>query len=430
MSAPNQAGLHRSDGVPKAEEGKLVENVVHFVRALRNAGLPADPGRTVDAVKAIELTGLESQEDLHWVLHACLVTRPEHRETFGEVFRLFWRDPRYLEHMMAMLVPSIRATGEDRKPASAARRAVEALTATLDNVDLPEVAGSTVELAVDARGTSTSGEKLGEVDFEQMTAAEVAEANCLIAELVLPARPIIARRYRPDPRGRRPNWRKTMRKCARSGGEVRAFSRERSRMRDPNLIVLCDISGSMSAYSRTILRFIHGVSNRTGAGWRQVSAFTFGTRLTNISRHMHQKDPDTALAAVGKGAKDWEGGTRIGSCLRDFNRQWIRRLKTRDSVVLLVSDGLESGDANMLAHEIAMLKRSVRRLIWINPLLRWDGFAPRAAGIKAMMPHVDCFRAAHNIDSLKALCDAVCKADDEGEKARMLGLIRQHRQES
>jgi uncharacterized protein with von Willebrand factor type A (vWA) domain len=273
----------------------------------------------------------------------------------------------------------------------------------------------------------SSEERLRTLDFEQMSPAEMAEARRMLARLSLPVPPLVSRRTRADARGAVPDWRSTMRAAMRRGGEVLDLSRRSRRERWPNLVVLCDISGSMSSYSRVVLHFLHAVSNRKGAGWAKVHAFTFGTRLTNITRHLAQRDVDAALKAAGAEAQDWEGGTRIGACLHAFNRDWSRRVMGQGAVVLLISDGLDRDDPEMLAREMERLHLSARRLIWVNPLLRWESFAPRARGIAAMLPHVDSFRAGHSIASLEALAEALAEAlgrrDDSGDKTRMLLAI-------
>ena len=169
--------------------------------------------------------------------------------------------------------------------------------------------------------------------------------------------------------------------------------------------------------------FLHAVANEKGAGWAKVHAFTFGTRLTNITRHLGARDVDAALAAAGAEAQDWEGGTRIGACLAAFNRDWSRRVLGQGAVVLLITDGLDRDDPDMLAAQMQRLHLSARKLIWLNPLLRWDGFAPKAAGIRAMLPHVDSFRAGHSIASLEALAEAISRPDDMGEKARLMAAL-------
>jgi hypothetical protein len=223
--------------------------------------------------------------------------------------------------------------------------------------------------------------------------------------------------------GRSVDARATMRAALRTGGEVMALKLRAPKQRWPNLIVLCDISGSMAQYSRMVLHFVHAVANKRGQGWARVHAFTFGTRLTNITRHLKNRDVDQALKAAGGEAQDWSGGTRIGASLAAFNRDWSRRVLGQGAVVLLITDGLDRDDSGALAAAAERLHLSCRRLIWLNPLLRWEGFAPRAAGIRALLPHVDSFRAGHSIASLEALGRVISEGGDGGEKARLLRLL-------
>ncbi|WP_428928666.1 vWA domain-containing protein [Marinibacterium sp. SX1] len=406
------------------ENPKLAGNITHFARALRKAGLHVGTGRVVDAIRAVEAAGFTSKTDFYWTLHACFVSRPEDRVVFAQVFRLYWRDPRFMEHMMSMMLPAIRGVQEERPGQSAEKRAAEAL---LDGMapDMPEdfapPEGSEIE--IDATLTMSAEERLRTLDFEQMSTAEIAEARRMLARLDLPVRPIPSRRSRPAASGPRHDGPATLRAAMRRGGEIRDLARKAPRERWPNLVVLCDISGSMSQYSRLILHFVHTVANARGQGWAQVHAFTFGTRLTNITRHLRQRDVDAALRAAGAEAQDWEGGTRIGDCLHAFNRDWSRRVLGQGAVVLLVTDGLDRGEPEALGREMERLHLSARRLIWLNPLLRWQGFAPRARGISAMLPHVDSFRAGHSIASLQDLARAISRPDDMGEKARLMAML-------
>ena len=407
------------------EHPKLAQNILHFARALRKAGLPVGPGRVTDAIRAVEAAGFTDRRDFYWVLHACFVNRHEHRAVFAQVFRLYWRDPRFLEHMMAMMLPAVRGVQEERVAQAAEKRAAEAL---LDGhaPDLPEESDAREEetmIEVDASLTMSSEERLRTLDFEQMSTAEMAAAKRMLERLELPVKPLPSRRGEPAALGRRLDWRGTLRGAMRQGGEIRDLKHLRPKPRWPNLVVLCDISGSMSQYSRVILHFLHAVSNRRGQGWARVHAFTFGTRLTNITRHLATRDVDQALRAAGAEAQDWEGGTRIGACLHAFNRDWSRRVMGQGAVVLLITDGLDRDDPDQLAREIERLHLSSRRLIWLNPLLRWDGFAPRARGIAAMLPHVDSFRAGHSIASLEDLARVISRREDTGEKARLMALL-------
>ncbi|SDN36526.1 hypothetical protein SAMN05216196_101287 [Lutimaribacter pacificus] len=403
---------------------KLTHNITHFARALRKAGLPIGPGRVIDAIRAVAAAGFTEKRDFYWVLHACFVSRPEQARVFAQVFRLYWRDPRYMEHMMAMMLPAVRGVQEERAAQAAEKRAAEALLDGVDReVDTPEAGEEETQIEVDASMTISREERLKTLDFEQMSTAEVAEAKRMIARLKLPVQPLRSRRMRASLTGHALDWRRTMRASLRQGGELRDLNRRAHRTRWPNLVVLCDISGSMSQYSRMVLHFLHAVANEKGAGWARVHAFTFGTRLTNITRHLATRDVDQALAAAGAEAQDWEGGTRIAACLHAFNRDWSRRVMGQGAVVLLITDGLDRDTDHDLGREMERLHLSSRRLIWLNPLLRWDGFAPKAEGIRAMLPHVDAFRAGHNIQSLAALGRAISEAGDRGDKDRLMAML-------
>ncbi|MDR7125015.1 VWA domain-containing protein [Pseudotabrizicola sp. 4114] len=407
------------------DDGKLAQNIAHFARALRKAGLPVGPGRVLDAIRAVEVAGFSERVDFYWTLHACFVSRPEERVVFEQVFRLFWRDPKYLDHMMSLLLPQVQGLQEDRAAAAAEKRAAEAL---LDGVerDLPErddAPEEDAEIDIDASATMSHEERLKTLDFEQMSVDEVAEAKRMLARLSLPVKPLITRRYRAAHSGTQVDLRRTLRASLRQGGEITRLALKAPRLRWPNLVVLCDISGSMSQYSRLVLHFVHAVANRQGQGWAQVHGFTFGTRLTNITRHLKTRDVDAALRAAGAEAQDWSGGTRIGACLADFNRDWSRRVLGQGAVVLLITDGLDRDDTGQLARQMERLHLSCRRLIWLNPLLRWDGFAPKAQGIRAMLPHCDAFRAGHSVASLEALGAVISDPGDGGEKQRLLRMM-------
>lgn len=409
--------------LPLPENPKLAQNLTHFARALRRAGLPIGPAQVLDAIRAVEAAGFSERVDFFWTLHACFVRKPEHREVFAQVFRLYWRDPQFLEKMMEMLTPMVRGVNEAPDPKAAERRAAEALLDQPEEPvpDLQQEEGELIE--IDATLTFSADEKLRKTDFEQMTTAELAQAKRAIARLALPVEPIASRRTRVASRGVLPDWRATMRGAMRAGDVQKLHLRER-RTRWPNLVALCDISGSMSGYSRMLLHFLHAAANQKGAGWAQVHAFTFGTRLTNITRHLRQRDVDAALAATGAEAQDWEGGTRIGASIEAFNRDWSRRVLGQGAVVLLITDGLDREEPEQLLRAAERLHLSCRKLIWLNPLLRFDGFAPKARGVRALLPHVDSFRAAHSIASLEDLSAALTRPDDVGLRWRMMGLMR------
>jgi uncharacterized protein with von Willebrand factor type A (vWA) domain len=385
-------------------QGRLVENIVHFARALRKAGVRVGPAQVQAAVEAVAAAGFSRKVDFYHTLRATLIHRAEHLEVFDQIFAMFWRDPDFIEHLIHIMSPTIRKEPEARRKKAAERRASDALS---DASAPPEGIPEREELKIDARVTWSASERLRAMDFEQMSAAEIAEAARAVRALSLPVKPVPTRRSVASPSGQRPDLRATLRRSLRRGGEIERLELRKRRTRPPDLVALCDISGSMSVYSRMLMHFLHAVTWAPERGWGRVSAFTFGTRLTNVSRALSQKDPDAALAAAGRDAQDWAGGTRIGEALHRFNVDWSRRVLGQGAVVLLISDGLERGDTALLSREIERLQLSCRQLIWLNPLLRWDGFEPKAAGIRAILPHVDSFHACHSLDSLEALSAAL-----------------------
>jgi hypothetical protein len=261
------------------------------------------------------------------------------------------------------------------------------------------------EVELDAVLTYSAREQLQAKDFEQMSADELARARRELARLRLPIMDVPTRRFAPDPRGSRVDLRRTLRDSLRGGGHGIDLARKERRRRRPPLVVLCDISGSMARYSRMLLTFMHTVTNDRD----RVHSLLFGTRLTNVTRHLRHRDIDLALAKVGAMVQDWAGGTRIGHCLSEFNRVWSRRVLGQGAVVLLISDGLDRDAGEGLAAEMERLHKSCRRLIWLNPLLRYDRYAPITSGAKAMIRHVDDFRTVHNLESLRELTDVLSR---------------------
>ena len=408
--------------LPIQPHGKLADNVAHFARALRAAGLPVGPARVADAVRAVEAAGFSTRADLRAVLRACLVSKREHMAVFDQVFRMFWRDPQFFERMMAALMPQMKDPAPRQKRA-AETRAAEALMEGASKAPPPRSMQDGMEVEFDQRLTFSEAEVLAARDFEQMSAEEARRARDAIARLVLPVRPRPSRRTMPAQGGTRPDWRRALRAQMRPGGSVALPTRAR-RVEWPALVALCDISGSMAGYSRMLLHFLHAMARREGGdGWSAVHGFTFGTRLTNVTRALRRRDADEALALAGQEALDWEGGTRIGESLRAFNRDWSRRVLGQGATVLLITDGLDRGAPEALAAEAKRLSLSCRRLIWLNPLLRFDGFAAKAQGVRALLPHVHEMRAVHNLDSLATLAEALGRPDDGSGRTEARRLL-------
>jgi uncharacterized protein with von Willebrand factor type A (vWA) domain len=380
-----------------ASPERLAENIVHFARVLRRAGMKVGPRQVLDAIEAVEVAGIRSRDDFYWTLHATLVKRREAHLIFDQAFHVFWRDPKLLDRMMALMLPDMpRPDADDAEQAN--RRIAEALL----GADAERAEAENPDLDMDASETFSAVEVLRRKDFEQMSAAELAEAKAAISRLRLPLDEARIRRTRPSARGRLVDMRATLRASLRNGGIIPLRRRDYRRRRPP-LVVLVDISGSMSAYARIFLHFLHALTNDRD----RVHVFLFGTRLTNVTRELKHRDVDEALARVAATVTDWDGGTRIGEALHRFNVDWSRRVLGQGAVVLLVTDGLDRDAGAGVEPEIARLHRQSKRLIWLNSLLRYDRFEPKSLGIRALLPHVDEFRAVHNLASLAALIESL-----------------------
>lgn len=381
------------------EAGRLPDNILYFARTLRGAGMRVGPASVVDAVRAVSVAGITDRDDFYWILHSVFVNRHEDHAVFDEAFRLFWRSRELVEKMLQMFSPvAMDREREEEKRAGQARVSQSLFSGqeSQREVEKPQV-------EIDAMLTASGREVLRKKDFAQMTAEELAEARIAMAKLVLPVQPVRTRRYKAVNRLARIDARRTLSSSMKSGGDLVLPRFRKQRLVHPPIVVLADISGSMANYSRTFLHFIHALAESR----QRVHTFLFGTRLTNVTRQLRNKDIDEALANCTDVVEDWSGGTRIGATLHEFNRKWSRRVLGQGAIVLLITDGLERDDDELLEHEIDTLHRSCRRLIWLNPLLRFDGFQARARGIRTMLPHVDEFRAVHSLDALADLCHAL-----------------------
>ena len=384
---------------PDARSPRLAENVVHFVRILRAAGLPVGPARALDALAAVQAVGIEHRTDFRAALCSVLVSRHDHLELFEQAFDVFWRDPKLLERMLAALLPKIHGRVGDAQLPQLPARLAQALIHAQQSADSDDAR----EVELDAAFTFSAREVLQKKDFATMTAEELIEVHAMLAHLKLPLPQIAVRRTKAAARGRTIDLRATMRGMVGAAGAVAPLKFRTRRHQTPPLVVLCDISGSMDRYARMLLHFLHAITNDR----HRVHALVFGTRLTNITRHLKHRDVDVALERVTSAVADWAGGTRIGASLAEFNRKWSRRLLGQNAVVLLISDGLDADAGHGLDFEMERLAKSCARLVWLNPLLRYSGFEARPAGIRAMLPYVDDFLPVHNLASLKDLAGAL-----------------------
>ena len=372
-------------------QGSLAENIMLFARLLRATGMPVGTGSVLNAIRAVSLIGIESQQDLHTVLLCQFVSRREQMPVFDQTFALFWRNPKLMEKLMGAMLPTLQSD-QDQQPLI--RRLGEALSS--GNTQSSGQDEEQVELQ--ANLSASESEILQSRDFEQMSESELQVAKKMLKHLKLPVKPIQTRRHQASVSRAHIDMRRTMQNSLRNS-ELIPLQFKRQITRPPAIIVLCDISGSMAQYSRMFLHFMHAMTNNGD----RVHSFLFGTRLTNISRYLRNKDVDLALEETAKAVEDWSGGTRIGFCLKQFNQQWSRRMLGQGAVVILLTDGLDRGEGQELGKQMERLSKSCRQLVWLNPLLRYKKFEPRAEGVRIMLPYVDVFRSAHNINSLAEL---------------------------
>jgi uncharacterized protein len=381
----------------RAITGHLAENIMHFARVLRQAGIPVGPGAVLDALDAAMAGPLNRREDFYWTLHAVFVKRREHGELFDQAFHVFWKKPKFLQQLMQLMYQQIARKPHENKRKAGFRRLAEAM---FDKQDIQSKRQEkSEELEIDATFTASADEVLRTKDFEQMTVDEQTIAKTALQKLRLNRVEVPTRRFRSAHAGRRIDMRTTLKKSVRNCGQTIELTRKKRVWREPPLVILCDISGSCSNYSRMFLHFLHTLINDRA----RVHVFLFGTRLTNITRELRSKDIDEAMNKVSAAVKDWSGGTRIGTALHEFNFKWARRVLTQGAHVLLMTDGLDREDVDKLSSEMKRLRLSSKRIVWLNPLLRYDGFEARASGIRAMMSFVDEFRPVHSLDSLADL---------------------------
>ena len=386
----------------RVDGSKVADNIVQFARLLRASGLPVGPEKTVLATRAVMAAGIEDPKVLYWTLHSIFVSRRSDHDIFNQAFVLFWRDPGYLDQMLSLMLPRAPA-GPAETDKALSRRLSEATGRGHD----AQARAREDALEFELTGTWSDREVFREKDFEQMSAAELAAARRAIQTLRMPFEMIRTRRFGPAPSGGRLDLRRIIRDMSKKGPDYLAPAYRRRRVRRVPIVVLCDISGSMDTYARVLVHFLVALANDRD----RVSAFLFGTRLTNVTRQLRDRDPDRAVAAVAKAASDWSGGTRIGAAITEFNRLWARRVLGQNALVLLFTDGLDRENDGTLETAARRLAASCRKLVWLNPLLRYDGWRAEASGAAVLARHADAVLPCHNLRSLAALTRAFSDVD-------------------
>ena len=356
---------------------KLSDNVLYFARVLRSAGIPIGSGRILEAIEAINKIGLADKSIFYWALHSVFVHKNEHREIFDQTFKIFWKNPRLLEKMMQLALPKLNTGTPETSDADINRRVQEAFNTDNISKDNYVDASTEDELEFDAVMTYSESELLQGMDFEQMSSDEINKAKKVIAQMNLSIPQVKSRRFKSSSLRRKIDLRQSLKGANKFCGEYIPLRYKSRKDKNPPIIAICDVSGSMSRYSRMLLHFMHVLTTLRN----DVHTFLFGTRLTNVTRFLRFKDVDEALAATSSAVEDWSGGTRIGDCLKEFNFNWSRRVLGPGAIVLFITDGLDRGGGIGLSKQIKLIQKSSKRLIWLNPLLRYEEFAPKPTGV-------------------------------------------------
>jgi uncharacterized protein with von Willebrand factor type A (vWA) domain len=380
--------------------GKLAGNITAFGRALRRAGVRTDAMRIALAAEAVTLVGVENKLDLGAAMEAVMVSREQDRMVFRELFDAWFRDPELANKLLAQMLPSAEGKAE---PSKRRPRVREALTAPRDPSKPAVAAKPDKEVEFDAAMTSSDRQRLQHADFNALGASEYRLVERLARDVTLPIPSLPSRRLRvandAGQQHARMHWPGVLHEAARTGGEILRLPRLARREQPLPLLVLVDVSGSMERYARLLLAFLHASTRR--AGRRDV--FAFGTRLTDLTPAFRLADTDAMLGAASLAIDDFAGGTRLGSSLTELRRFHARRLTGRRTLVLVISDGLDTGEPALLENELLWLKRHSRRLLWLNPLLRFEGYAPLARGAGVLHRHADAMLAVHNLSALEQL---------------------------
>lgn len=381
----------------------LARNVVHFVRVLRGAGLPMSSAQAVDALEALCLIDLTRRDDVRSALAALFTSAADERDLFYAAFDLFWRDPDWEGKLRALLLPKVQGGVPPPRRNNRLADALAARTSAARGAHKPQ---QYEEHELRAHATFSAEERLRHRDFDTLTADEWRTLRHLIRARRLPLATERTRRLKAASHGTHADLRASARHAVRAGGDWTVWKYRAPVERKPPLVLLLDISGSMSSYSRAVLYFCHALLHSR----ERLQVFLFGTRLTLATRALRERDPDIALAQLCAQVADWSGGTRIGATLGEFNRRWARRMLSGRATVLIVTDGLDHEATETLAAEMARLHRFAHRVVWLNPLLRYSGFTPKARGVQAMLPHVDAHYPVHDLESLEAFGRSLSEA--------------------
>jgi len=380
-----------------ARSGKLGDNITGFARALRRAGLPIDASRISLAIEATGLVGIERKEDLSAALKACLVSRQEDQMVFDQMFAALFKDPELTRQLLSQLLPQMPTA----KPGVPRKSRVQEALAGKNKQNDPGKSKED-EMKFDAAMSASDKQRLQQADFQCLSASEFRLVEKLARQVKLPLPQIKGRRTRTGGRGERIHWAKTMQMAAREDGDILSLPRMQRKPQALPLLILVDISGSMERYARLLLAFLHQATRESP---RQI--FAFGTDLTDLNQAFKLRDTDDMLTQANRQIQDFAGGTQLGKSIAHLRVHFAKKLTGRRTVVLLISDGLDTGTAETLDSELVWLKRHTRSLLWLNPLLRFEGYAPIATGASVLNRHVNGMLAIHNLARLEELASAL-----------------------
>ena len=394
------------------DRGHLLHNLLIFGNVLRHLGLGTHPGRMLDVLRALEFVDIGRRQDFYHTLRVLLVHRRRDLPLFDEAFRTFWRRPPDRSTTM-----DLRSLGEQRRyrqpqvgPPPLGRNSSDPTDtgsdAPVDNIEVTQ--------------TYSAREILRQKDFARFTADEVSHAKAMMGQMVWDLGSRRSRRWAlGQGRGQQLDLRTTLRRALKYGGEAVELSHRRRKVRPRPLVLLCDVSGSMERYTRMLLHFIHALTSKL----ERVETFLFATRLTRVTQQLQYRDIDRAVNEVSQAVPDWSGGTRIGENLKRFNFRWARRVLGWGAVVLVISDGWDTGEPFLLAQEMERLQRGSYRVVWLNPLLGMEGYQPLAQGMQAALPFVDDFLPVHNLTSLEELAQHLNNLDTRRSGRRQMPRV-------
>lgn len=380
--------------------GTILHNLVLFGRLLRALGMDVNPGRVIDMVQALEFVEIGQRADFYYTARSLFVHRKEDLPLFDEAFELFWQKPAGegvdFSHFNRVTDTAPEQMMVPPQPDNNQSEGKEEVASEDEDEE------DDTQQLIEVTQTYSTRERIAQMDFGQMSAAELQLVKQFMAELVWNIGQRRTRRKKTAVHAHMLDLRRTLRRNMRYGGELLEWPRRQYKIKPRPVVVIADMSGSMEQYTKLLLHFIYGLA---GGLDQKVEAFVFSTRLTRVTRQLEHKDLDFALADVANEVSDWAGGTRIGEAIKTFNFEWGRRVLGNGAVVLLISDGWDRGDPQLLKKEMARLQRNVHRLVWLNPLLGSERYEPLTRGMQAALPHIDDFLPVHNLNSLETLAE-------------------------